>query len=924
MENISSNKEINISKSNSVEIDSNGLNFFQISDVGDFEDGLYHEQESSRLMGKIVGRAPVSFHNKSTFNVTDIAFQGYLNKEGRNSWFKTWKTRYFILRKDIKELCYFSDKESLILLGSIKIDKNTKILEIKGYGPLTFGIESNSSASVSLYILQAESQIELKQWKKFILKEALSSEIIKEESWWTRIFESNINAESIKKHTNKERRTGLITINHAAFEQPTGVVSSINKMIHKDTSTEPLVTNTNSQKQKQLSYKLPDTDKSNDNEEIDEETLAIFEPLTAFFEEGNGINAEFYDIDSDDDDYEFNNAMIGNSKLKKNYNDNEQPVTIRIYTEEEITTIRKINSSKSDKKIKKEKLPKISKPPMEKNYNTLFDNNNDLSGWKINLKLTNICEKKDRYQAYVFVKPYQGLNEYKPISYTEIFSITDSLINEAEDGNVLISFNVLQANIPKESTQVQINLYKVKKSGDGTDITNVSTGPAVISSCTLHAKNLIGKSICNIKSMTLRDKSIINNERSNSKNDMNPPNISLGLIRVHSKKLFDHRNLFTEMLGMKPYSESFFAFNSTLGIVETHEHLYVSKYATKVSYIMSSLYYLERKPLVYYVYQKLKEQEAKATKELGESDVEILGDIDILSINDEIKKKKQKMDNFIQSFEDVYDLCCGGNRIGTSNTVGNVIDQDVGGLQLRRSAWKKQLPWQSCTMNLNVHLCSSIINSFYDVINMTERESDINVLPTITLGCPAAHSCHFSHGGLRRIFGSVDRSRRLKWMFELQSCQDNEKLRFPNLQYLHDNFPVEWKSIFGKLCNMNANHDNHSSILLKKLEIANRIDICSTQAIGFAITAIRTIILLANTIGGSHYKSLVRSLRLGFLLSFESFLSTAGDELGMIEDLDYAALWLSLISMRFVTSSTPVTEDVIIRRDKVSFIIIYL
>ena len=44
-------------------------------------------------------------------------------------------------------------------------------------------------------------------------------------------------------------------------------------------------------------------------------------------------------------------------------------------------------------------------------------------------------------------------------------------------------------------------------------------------------------------------------------------------------------------------------------------------------------------------------------------------------------------------------------------------------------------------------------------------------------------------------------------------------------------------------------------------------------------------------------------MKIGFLIVFQSFLSTQGDELGMIEDLDIAALWLSLVTVRFVSPS---------------------
>ena len=91
-----------------------------------------------------------------------------------------------------------------------------------------------------------------------------------------------------------------------------------------------------------------------------------------------------------------------------------------------------------------------------------------------------------------------------------------------------------------------------------------------------------------------------------------------------------------------------------------------------------------------------------------------------------------------------------------------------------------------------------------------------------------------------------------------------------------------------------------SHLILKKMELAFRIDACGSQALAFAVTSIRTLCLLAARQGGSFLDALARSLKIGFLLTFQSLLSAQGDEMGMVEDLDSAAFWLNLVTVRLV------------------------
>lgn len=93
----------------------------KVTDEGDFVDNTYREIDTNTLMGLVVGRTNQSTgdsHTK-TFYATDIAKEGYLYKRG--SWFKTWKKRYFILRKDERALCYFESRENLKLLGYLPL-----------------------------------------------------------------------------------------------------------------------------------------------------------------------------------------------------------------------------------------------------------------------------------------------------------------------------------------------------------------------------------------------------------------------------------------------------------------------------------------------------------------------------------------------------------------------------------------------------------------------------------------------------------------------------------------------------------------------------------------------------------------------------------------------------------------------------------
>ena len=79
-------------------------------------------------MGRLIGRNQVQTNAKKVYTTADIVCETYLHKKG--SWMQNWKRRYFVLRKDIRSICYYDNRENLTLLGSIPLDSETVITPV--------------------------------------------------------------------------------------------------------------------------------------------------------------------------------------------------------------------------------------------------------------------------------------------------------------------------------------------------------------------------------------------------------------------------------------------------------------------------------------------------------------------------------------------------------------------------------------------------------------------------------------------------------------------------------------------------------------------------------------------------------------------------------------------------------------------------
>ncbi|CAI5711070.1 unnamed protein product [Hyaloperonospora brassicae] len=135
-----------------------------VSESGHFEDQFYHAHDGSKAMARLRQRA---FQNKTVhtsgddveqFSDADIVTSGYLVKQG--SFWKSWRRRFFILRRDCPVLSYYTSAEELAKLGEITIDEHTTVQPTPKDGMLyRFTIE-NDKRKLSLIAEQGQADME--------------------------------------------------------------------------------------------------------------------------------------------------------------------------------------------------------------------------------------------------------------------------------------------------------------------------------------------------------------------------------------------------------------------------------------------------------------------------------------------------------------------------------------------------------------------------------------------------------------------------------------------------------------------------------------------------------------------------------------------------------------------------------------------
>ncbi|KAK1932359.1 Type I inositol 3 [Phytophthora citrophthora] len=121
---------------------------------------LRHRGKAAKNTNGMKQRTPIRPAAPTTFTADDVLRAGTLTKQG--SWRRNWKTRFFILRSDCPSLCYFTSEDKLELLGEIPITEDTIVLDRSGGGHAPFRFQIRTDAQTLL--LEAESRENQKRW----------------------------------------------------------------------------------------------------------------------------------------------------------------------------------------------------------------------------------------------------------------------------------------------------------------------------------------------------------------------------------------------------------------------------------------------------------------------------------------------------------------------------------------------------------------------------------------------------------------------------------------------------------------------------------------------------------------------------------------------------------------------------------------
>eukprot|EP01038_Epipyxis_sp_PR26KG_P012151 gene12151-16271_t len=867
---------------------------FGVTDAGEFLDNVYREQNSNALFGKMIGRTFVAPHSKKVFTQSDVVCEGYLYKQG--SWMRNWKKRYFILRKDIRSLCYFNSREDLTLLGSIPLDIETKLTNVKpedcdGHDHVVSLETELDNGQISVTLIRFETFNSMKAWMIDIKNEAHNITATEEEQgdWWSSLFD---HVAPILQKTNAPRRDGVIDTGSTPSNDNDAPPAS-----HSSHNTKVL-------------SKSPSGNNLKQDEFI---TDLITTHAAALHRNSNPSNA----------------IPNGNSKTPLKLGGTTVSNDIKAA----------VTAKHTSKKIKAMKIDKpYGPPPFETPTVDKFQTSKGaLSGLQISLRMCNVCGYQDRIFVVLFGRVSidsksspvdtkvpliaNGGSKWNQISRTELRVIKD----KPEYGDNYVSdykihFSVVQDANLDDCKEIKIVVYRLENEMNPKE-------PAKATNLNMQleiAKTVIPKKLLDTKSVVKVAMQLkVQLPMDIAIPSFKEPEVALGIVRLCSASLAYQRTQMTTNLNCKPYSEVLYSLSTNTGQTFSLEQIYASRYSASLAQALLGLWHKERfeymMETIYFLKEEMqitmKENETavtavrrhvSGTEAILGSDIANTAGVGVHdsqdSLRSDIEVLEEVFNDSLELASMIMDTC--DNAVKGNDLVNNVISADVGGGVLRRSVWKKITAWQYCTTNLNVHLLLSKFYSFNDIIHHSDGDSSqkgIHCIPSITLGCPAAHELKYSEGGLKKIFAEIsDNENRLKWMHAIQS---------PTMEYLKTMirlYPKEATSLFGNknIASANFSKIDIASILKRKYELARRIDICGSQALGCAITSIKTLVMLTSQLGGKYKDILARSLKIGFIVMFQSMLSTQGDELGMIEDLEVAVLWLSLVTVRLVGSTT--------------------
>lgn len=172
---------------------------------------------------------------------------------------------------------------------------------------------------------------------------------------------------------------------------------------------------------------------------------------------------------------------------------------------------------------------------------------------------------------------------------------------------------------------------------------------------------------------------------------------------------------------------------------------------------------------------------------------------------------------------------------------------------------------------------------------------------TMTMGCPAAHTKGFANGGYPHTdtrTGANNNPAVSPGGDSLIEESCSSPMGGPSAAASTQTERTRRKSRLSMTKPPNQTDESVAS-LKTRLELKDRLDIIGSQILSAAVACIIATLDLAVVGSQQHRLQLENALKFGYLMNFESLLSTQGKEIGMLEDFAAGAKWLRNVFVQF-------------------------
>lgn len=191
---------------------------------------------------------------------------------------------------------------------------------------------------------------------------------------------------------------------------------------------------------------------------------------------------------------------------------------------------------------------------------------------------------------------------------------------------------------------------------------------------------------------------------------------------------------------------------------------------------------------------------------------------------------------------------------------------------------------------------------------------------TMTMGCPAAHTKGFANGGYPHTDmkpGEYNSTSSQQQQQHISSSGYSNPATSPVGVSMFDepctspmggpsaaaSTQTEKTRRKSRVSHTKSPHqaatDESLASLKTRLDLKDRLDIIGSQILSAAVACIIATLDLAAVGSAPHRSQLAHALSFGYLMNFESLLSTQGKEIGMLEDFAAGAKWLRNVFVQF-------------------------